>query len=108
MDVLNACCDFLKVSSCYSIMGLCLLQNEICPISLNRHVLKYILGRRIGWHDLAFFDPITYESLRQLALDAESKVQLNSFFFVSFQSWLPPFLTPKHGRGKASRKIAFN
>lgn len=38
-----------------------------------RHVLKYILGRKIGWHDLAFFDPVMYESLRQLVLDAETK-----------------------------------
>lgn len=39
----------------------------------NRHVLKVILGRSIRFHDLAFFDPIMYESLRQLVLDAESK-----------------------------------
>ncbi|KAL4218424.1 E3 ubiquitin-protein ligase ubr5 [Mactra antiquata] len=55
------------------IIGLCLLQNEMCPLFLNRHVLKYILGRKIGWHDLAFFDPVMYESLRQLVLDSETK-----------------------------------
>lgn len=55
------------------IVGLCLLQNELCPISLNRHVIKYILNKRIGWHDLAFFDPLLYESLRQLVLEAESR-----------------------------------
>lgn len=55
------------------ILGLCLLQNELCPIHLNRHVIKYILGRRIGWHDLAFFDPVLYESLRQVVVDAEGK-----------------------------------
>ena len=55
------------------IIGLCLLQNEMCPLFLNRHVLKYILGRKIGWHDLAFFDPVMYESLRQLVLDSEHK-----------------------------------
>lgn len=55
------------------IIGLCLLQNEMCPLFLNRHVLKYILGRKIGWHDLAFFDPVMYESLRQLVLDSEKK-----------------------------------
>ncbi|XP_055998190.1 E3 ubiquitin-protein ligase UBR5-like isoform X2 [Ostrea edulis] len=55
------------------IIGLCLLQNEMCPLFLNRHVLKYILGRKIGWHDLAFFDPVMYESLRQLVLDSENK-----------------------------------
>ncbi|XP_052085872.1 E3 ubiquitin-protein ligase UBR5-like isoform X2 [Mytilus californianus] len=55
------------------IIGLCLLQNEMCPLFLNRHVLKYILGRKIGWHDLAFFDSVMYESLRQLVLDSEKK-----------------------------------
>ncbi|XP_060590423.1 E3 ubiquitin-protein ligase UBR5-like isoform X1 [Ruditapes philippinarum] len=55
------------------ILGLCLLQNEMCPLFMNRHVLKYILGRKIGWHDLAFFDPVMYESLRQLVLDSETK-----------------------------------
>ncbi|XP_071962133.1 E3 ubiquitin-protein ligase UBR5-like [Antedon mediterranea] len=53
------------------IIGLCLLQNEICPLSLNRHVIKFIIGRKIGWHDLAFFDPILYESLRQLIVDSQ-------------------------------------
>lgn len=55
------------------IIGLCLLQNELCPIFLNRHVIKYMLNRSIRWHDLAFFDPGMYESLRQLVLDAETK-----------------------------------
>ncbi|XP_046357083.2 E3 ubiquitin-protein ligase UBR5-like isoform X2 [Haliotis rufescens] len=55
------------------VIGLCLLQNEICPIFFNRHVLKYVLGRKIGWHDLAFFDPEIYESLRTLLEDSETK-----------------------------------
>ncbi|GBL96595.1 E3 ubiquitin-protein ligase UBR5 [Araneus ventricosus] len=55
------------------VIGLCLLQNELCPIYLNRHVIKYIIGKRIGWHDLAFFDPVLYESLRQVVVDAEAK-----------------------------------
>lgn len=58
-------------SSC-SIIGLCLLQNELCPMFLNRHVLKYMLGRPVRFHDLAFFDPVVYESLRQLIVDAET------------------------------------
>lgn len=45
----------------------------------NRHVLKIILGRSIRFHDLAFFDPVMYESLRQLVLDAESKDKDSSF-----------------------------
>lgn len=54
------------------VIGICLSQSEICPIQLNRHVIKYILRKPILWHDLAFFDPILYESLRQLVLDAET------------------------------------
>jgi len=53
------------------LIGLCLLQNELCPLFLNRHVIKFILGRPIRFHDLAFFDPVIYESLRQLVLDTE-------------------------------------
>ena len=55
------------------LIGLCLLQNELLPIFLQRHVFKYILGRQIRFHDLAFFDPIVYESLRQLVKDSQSK-----------------------------------
>lgn len=55
------------------ILGLCLLQNELCPLFLNRHVIKCILGRPIRFHDFAFFDPVMYESLRQLVVDSENK-----------------------------------
>ena len=61
------------------LMGLCLLQNELCPVFLNRHVIKFMLGRKVRFHDLAFFDPVIYESLRQLVVDAENKVSLGLF-----------------------------
>ena len=67
------------MSFCFRILGLCLLQNEICPLYFTRHVLKYILGRKINWHDLAFFDPVMYESLRQLILDAEKSDSTSMF-----------------------------
>jgi len=54
------------------VIGICLSQSEICPIQLNRHAIKYILRKQISWHDLAFFDPVLYESLRQLIVDAET------------------------------------
>jgi len=60
-------------------MGLCLLQNELCPIYLNRHVLKFILGRPIRFHDMAFFDPVIYETFRQLVVDSE-EVGANDLF----------------------------
>ena len=54
-------------------IGLCLLQNEIIPLYLCRHVLKYILGRPVGWHDLAFFDPVMYESFREVVLQGKKE-----------------------------------
>jgi hypothetical protein len=70
------------------LMGLCLLQNELCPLFLNRHVIKFLLGRKVRFHDLAFFDPVIYESLRQLVVDAENKVHHIilefCFFFLCF------------------------
>ena len=53
-------------------IGLCLLQNELCPLYMSRHVLKYVLGRPVRWHDLAFYDPQMYESLRQLIQDSKT------------------------------------
>lgn len=61
------------------IIGLCLLQNEICPLAFNRHVIKYLLGRKISWHDLAFFDPTLYESLRNLMEEATREDNIDVF-----------------------------
>ena len=57
-----------------------MLQNEICPIFLNRHVIKHLLGRGVRWTDLAFFDPIMFESLRKLVVDAETSVDPATMF----------------------------
>ncbi|KAI0980945.1 hypothetical protein GJ496_001098 [Pomphorhynchus laevis] len=54
------------------LIGLCLLNNDILPIFLCRHVIKYILRRDISWHDLAFFDSTVYESMRRLLHQVES------------------------------------
>ena len=35
----------------FRILGLCLLQNELCPITLNRHVIKVLLGRKVSDFD---------------------------------------------------------
>lgn len=60
-----------KFNLFFRLIGLCLLQNELLPLYLQRHVLKYILGRRIKFHDLAFFDPSVYESFRQLIQNSQ-------------------------------------
>lgn len=62
------------------IIGLCLSQNELCPIYFNRHVIKYILRRPIAWHDLAFFDHLLYESLRRMVIDGEASKDADSFY----------------------------
>lgn len=64
------------------LIGLCLLQNELFPLFLQRHVLKYILGRTIRFHDLAFFDPVVYESLRQLVTES---AKINSTILTSLE-----------------------
>ncbi|KAL9891475.1 E3 ubiquitin-protein ligase hyd isoform X1 [Glossina fuscipes] len=69
------------------LIGLCLLQNELLPLFLQRHVLKYILGRKIKFHDLAFFDPTIYESFRQLiqnsqTVEGEDAISRMELFFV--------------------------
>lgn len=53
-------------------MGLCLSQGELFPLKLARHVLKFILNRPLRWLDLQFYDPVLWESLRQL-LTPEAK-----------------------------------
>ena len=72
------------------IIGICFVQNELCPITLNRLVIKYIRGLPIGWHDLAFFDLDLCESLRQLISDAETsggERSLPSSTFASPLTW---------------------
>lgn len=81
----------------FRLIGLCLLQNELCPIFLSRHVLKSILNRPIRFHDLAFFDPVVYESLRQLVVDAETK-DSNSMF-AALDLTFSIDLNPEEGGG---------
>lgn len=54
------------------ILGLSLLHSELCPLPLSRPIVKQILGRRVNWHDLAFYDSTIYESLRKLVLSAKN------------------------------------
>uniref|UniRef100_A0A914X892 HECT domain-containing protein n=1 Tax=Plectus sambesii TaxID=2011161 RepID=A0A914X892_9BILA len=66
------------------LMGICLLQNELLPIHLCRHVFKYILDRPVNWYDLAFFDPSLFESLRSLAThDRDSFEDLHLTFSIN-------------------------
>jgi hypothetical protein len=53
------------------LIGLALLHGELFPLKLCRHVLKYLIGRPILWHDFAFYDSTMYESLRKMIVEAE-------------------------------------
>lgn len=72
------------------ILGLCMLFSEVIPVPLCRHVYKYLLHKEISWHDLAFFDPVMYESMRKLIVDmreegAEHLTALGLNFSVSLR-----------------------
>ncbi|GMT33624.1 hypothetical protein PFISCL1PPCAC_24921 [Pristionchus fissidentatus] len=75
------------------VMGLCLMQCEMFPLRLSRHVLKYILGRPLNWHDFAFYDPQMFESLRKLIVDGCSTPDHHQFFDdlqMTFSTQPPP------------------
>ncbi|VDN04928.1 unnamed protein product [Thelazia callipaeda] len=65
-------------------MGICLMQMEIFPLHLCRHVLKFILGRPINWFDLAFYDDVLFESMRALVYsDGPTRPeQINNSYLV--------------------------
>ena len=75
------------------LIGLSILHQHILPMNLCRHVLKFLLGRKIGWHDLAFFDPDLYESMRKTIVEA-SALSPEAFkgwelcFDVNLPGWL--------------------
>ena len=48
-------------------------------------------ARPVKFHDLAFFDPVIYESLRQLVVDAEKPGSDNATA-LQVQKFLPSFL----------------
>ena len=78
------------------LVGISIAHGNILPIRFSRHVLKYLLGRPIAWHDLAFFDPLMYESLRKtiVAATAEGAGAASAFadwgltFHVDKPAWL--------------------
>ena len=70
-------------------------------ITLCSHVLKYLLGRKVRFHDLAFFDPVIYESLRQLVLDAEKK-ETSAQLFAALELTFSIDLSPEEAGGSGA------
>lgn len=58
------------------------MQNELLPLTLCRHVLKFILDRPINWYDLAFFDAHLFESLRKMVQEADENVDFGLHFIL--------------------------
>lgn len=75
-------------------IGICFSQNELCPLSFNRHVIKMIIGRPVQWHDLAFFDSALFDSLRHLVLEADRR---NEELFNQLDLTFVVDLTPEEG-----------
>lgn len=89
---------FQNFRSFFSLIGICLLQNELFPLPLCRHVLKYILDRNINWYDLAFFDAHLFESLRKMGQEAVESSDYSLTFVVDllpeevkFSVWIKIF-----------------
>lgn len=66
------------------ILGLALLHNELCPLPLTRPIVKQILGRRVNWPDLAFYDSTIFESLRKLVLSAKEDPESVADYELTF------------------------
>ena len=53
---------------------------EPIPLLLSRHVLKYILGRQISWHDVGFFNAELYEGLRRMIVHCQEEEMTHETF----------------------------
>ncbi|CAI8007414.1 E3 ubiquitin-protein ligase UBR5 [Geodia barretti] len=54
-------------------LGLCFWFRYTIPLMVCRHVAKYLLGRDLAWHDLAFYNADLYEGLRRMLQDVQEE-----------------------------------
>jgi E3 ubiquitin-protein ligase EDD1 len=87
------------------VLGMALLMGEIFPLPLIRPVFKYILGRELRWHDLAFFDHTTYESLRQLLELASTPAGYATIESCALTFSFHPSLEEGGGSGSVVREL---
>lgn len=69
--------------------GICLRSNIVFPLQLSRHVLKYMLGQKVQWHDLAFHDFTLFNSLQRLFLMKENAPKEIENMGLTFQVSIP-------------------
>lgn len=84
------------------LIGICLLQNELLPLPLCRHVFKFLLGRPANWFDLAFFDKRVFESMRHLMLQASNDSERH--LFADYCLTFSVHLTVEEGGGDVELK----
>lgn len=68
-------------------VGLALFNNERIPFRLSRHVIKYLMRKKVQWHDLAFFSNDIYEKMRQMIADPANYIVdgVNDTFVVDLK-----------------------
>jgi E3 ubiquitin-protein ligase EDD1 len=79
-------------------MGLCFWFRYTIPLMVCRHVAKYLLGRDLAWHDLAFYNADLFEGLRSMLLDAQegkkSEEEFTATYCCYFEAPLSGALEP--------------
>ncbi|KAI6239396.1 hypothetical protein M3Y99_00573000 [Aphelenchoides fujianensis] len=83
------------------LIGIALQHGELLPLPLARHVLKFVLGRPVGWFDLAFADPVLFDSLRNVAWDETAAGPQSGAFFDQMDLSFVPQLRREEGGGLA-------
>ncbi|KAI6241097.1 E3 ubiquitin-protein ligase UBR5 [Aphelenchoides fujianensis] len=83
------------------LIGIALQHGELLPLPLARHVLKFVLGRPVGWFDLAFADPVLFDSLRNVAWDEVAGGPQSAVFFDQMDLSFVAQLRREEGGGLA-------
>ncbi|KAI6241118.1 E3 ubiquitin-protein ligase UBR5 [Aphelenchoides fujianensis] len=83
------------------LIGIALQHGELLPLPLARHVLKFVLGRPVGWFDLAFADPVLFDSLRNVAWDEAAAGPQSAVFFDQMDLSFVAQLRREEGGGLA-------
>ncbi|KAI6239412.1 E3 ubiquitin-protein ligase UBR5 [Aphelenchoides fujianensis] len=83
------------------LIGIALQHGELLPLPLARHVLKFVLGRPVGWFDLAFADPVLFDSLRNVAWDEAAAGPQSAGFFDQMDLSFVAQLRREEGGGLA-------
>ena len=71
--VLNLYLFYSSQQAIGKFFAISLISRQAIPLLLSRHVLKYILGRQISWHDVGFYNADLYEGLRGMLVHCQEE-----------------------------------